>query len=195
MPEQIERADQLAPAGEGDPAAETRTGHATAAASIWRPTEESIVLNAQAACDEARRHIAAQARDSEALDTKAAALLTVTAGVFSLSVTRVQIGEVDQLFAGATTLTYLAILVTCLIQATRPRDSFSYGAWPSFLSDLVADYPNWTVMQRLAESLAKAREGNVKFLYLKQRWYERALVTLPFVAIGIGFMAISGAVR
>lgn len=189
---EAEREDR---SGETTDSVETQASHANAGSSIWRPTEESIVLNAQAACEEARRHISAQATDSEALDTKAAALLTVLAGAFTLGVTHVSVQGERQVVAGTAALVYVAILVGCLIQATRPRETFSYGAWPSYLAELVPTYPHWTVMQRLAEALGQAREGNVMFLFVKQRWYERALVTIPFVAFGVALMATTGALK
>jgi hypothetical protein len=161
----------------------------------WRPTEESILLNAQAACGEARRHIDAQAKDAEVLDTKAAALITIGAGALGLTVTHLQLLSAGHLVSIGLALAYLAIGLACCFQAIRPREGFSYGAYPSFLAGLISGYPHWSVVTRLAESLAEAREKNVRYLAVKQRWYERALMTVPFVALGVAFMAYTGALR
>jgi hypothetical protein len=48
-------------------------------------------------------------------------------------------------------------------------------------------------MQQLAVSLGEAREKNVAFLSAKQGWYEKALVTVPFLGLGVALMAYSGA--
>lgn len=162
-------------------------------APTWRPSTESIVANAQATIDEARRHIAAQAKDAETLDTKASALITITSGVVAFALGRAYITTSSQAVAAITTTLYLVLGVTACFQAIRPRRKFSYGASPAFLADLVAKYPHWSVMQQLAASLGRAREENVGYLDTKQGWYERALLTGPFLGAALAAMAYTGA--
>jgi hypothetical protein len=129
------------------------------------------------------------------LDTKAAALVTIASGAFALLVSHTAIWRADQLVGGATTLAYFILAVACCVEAIRPRSDFSYGAYPSFLAALVPDYPHWSVMEQLATTLGEAREKNVAFLGIKQGWYERAIITAPFVALGVAAMAYTGALR
>jgi hypothetical protein len=154
---------------------------------------EDIVSNAQAAIDEARRHIAAQSQDSNALDTKAAGLITIASGLFALAVTRIHLGNLAEFVATGCSLAYFGLGLLCCFQAIRPRSDFSNGADPSFVADLAGDYPHWSVMQQLAIALGEAREKNVEFLGNKQGWYEQALVTAPFVALGVTLMVYTGA--
>ena len=58
----------------------------------------------------------------------------------------------------------------------------------------MTDYPHWSVMHQLALSLGEARETNVEFLRVKQGWYEKAVVTAPFIALGVAFMAYTGSI-
>ncbi len=164
-------------------------------ATSWKATVEDIVSNAQAAIEEARRHIVAQSQDSNALDTKAAALITIASGLFALAATRIHLDTAAQFVAGGASLLFLGLGLYCCFQATRPRGDFSYGANPSFVAELVPNYPNWSVMHELAVALGEAREKNVKFLSRKQGWYEQSLVTAPFVALGVAMMLYTGALR
>jgi hypothetical protein len=164
-----------------------------ATAEPWRPTVEDIVSNAQAAIDEARRHVAAQSQDSNALDTKAAALITIASGLFALAVTRVHLGNLAEYVASGAALLYFVLGLTCCFQAIRPRSDFSNGADPSFLAELAPNYPHWSVMHQLAIALGEAREKNLRFLGKKQGWYEQALVTAPFLALGVTLMVYTGA--
>jgi hypothetical protein len=161
----------------------------------WKPTVESIVANAQATIDEGRRHIAAQAGDADAMDTKTAALITIASGAFALLVTHTNLADLNlyQGVAAGVALAYFVLGVACCVQAIRPRKDFTYGAYPSFLAALVPDYPHWSVMQQLAVTIGEAREKNVAFLGIKQGWYERAIVTAPFIALGVTAMAFTGA--
>jgi hypothetical protein len=164
-------------------------------AAPWKPTVEDIVANAQAAIEEARRHIAAQSQDANALDTKAAALVTIASGAFAFLVSHTGMSRPDQYVAGGSTLVYFILGVGCCVEAIRPRKDFSYGAYPSFLAALVPDYPHWSVMTQLAVTLGEAREKNVAFLGIKQGWYERAVITAPFIASSIAAMAYTGALK
>lgn len=77
-------------------------------AAPWKATVEEIVANAQTTIDEARRHITAQSADSNALDSKAAALITIASGLFALVATRVHISAQAQYVAGGAALLYSA---------------------------------------------------------------------------------------
>lgn len=173
----------------------TSPGAQEGSGTPWKATVEDIVLNAQATIEEARRHIAAQSQDASALDTKAATLITIASGLFVLVATRVHIATPAQYIAGGASLIYLGIGLICCLQAVRPRDDFSYGAYPSFLAELIPNYPHWSVMQQLAVALGEAREENVAFLGQKQGWYEQALVTAPFLALGVALMIYTGALQ
>lgn len=164
-------------------------------ASAWKATAEDIVSNAQAVIDEARRHIMAQSQDSNALDTKAAALITIASGLFALAATRIHLDTAAQFVAVGASLLFLGLGLNCCFQAIRPRRDFSYGANPSFVAELVPNYPNWSVMHELAVALGEAREKNVKFLSRKQGWYEQSLLTTPFAALGVAIMLYTGALR
>jgi hypothetical protein len=135
----------------------------------WRPTVESIVANAQAACEESRRHIMAQSQDANAVDSKAAALIPIASGLFALLVTHVRIESPGNFVSSVLTLSYFGIGLACCFQAIRPRDGFSYGAYPAVLATYVGTHPNWSLLQGLATALGEADHNNRTFLGAKTR--------------------------
>jgi hypothetical protein len=145
-------------------------------------SDADVVANANAACEEIRRHIDHQSDDSSALDTKASALFTFATVVAGIVAARVHLDTPEGAAAGGITFVLALLSVWAAIQTVRPRENFSYGADPDALVGELERYPPSSILLSMAASLASARDLNVAFLDAKQRWYVWSL-RLAFVAV------------
>lgn len=159
------------------------------------PSLEEIRTNAVAACEEIRRQIGLQATDAAAVDTKTSALFTLGAGVLALAIAHLHLDTGNEAASATVAGVIGAGLLVSAAQALRARDGFSYGADPSHLVATIEGYAPYGVMVRMAQSLALAREKNVRFLSVKQGWYDRALASLVVLALALAAMVQTGAIR
>jgi hypothetical protein len=151
-----------------------------------------VIQSARLAIDEIRRQIEMQAQSASALDTKGAAVLTLTGTVAGLVASRVHLDSPLRVELGVALLgIVLAILLAC-IQAVRPRGGFSYGADASSLATLVDRYPHWQVVLAMVDSLRDARVVNVEHLAAKGSWYS---TSLRLVVVGVMVLAVLVAIE
>ena len=158
-----------------------------------RPTDEDVIASAKAAIDEARRHIDFQVKQADAIDTKTAAIMTLSGAAAGLSVGRLHLDTDAQRLAAVATLGVLLLLVTFAIQALRPRKGWSYGADPGDVAAAADRASHRTLIRLLAIAIAEARNQNKPVLDAKHRYYQRALVTVVVFLLALGWMLQSGA--
>jgi hypothetical protein len=154
-------------------------------------SDKDIVASATLAIEEIRRQLDQQSTAADSVDTKGAAVLTLTGTVAGLVATRVQLDSDVRVAAGAISLAIVLAILGCCIQAVRPRKGFSYGADAPALVDLLDKYSHLQVTLAVADSLKDARAMNVLHLHAKQSWYQNALY---FVVAGVGAVALMVAV-
>lgn len=159
------------------------------------PTVEDVAESAEAAIADISRQISLQAADSTSVDTKAAALFTLSATLLGIAASRIHLDSPERIFVGLVAFAYVLLLVLECIQVIRPRAGFSYGPDPTTLVGQLEHYASFGVKVRMAQSLAGSRERNVVFLASKQQWYERALVTIVFLTVTLAAMVQLEAIR
>jgi hypothetical protein len=157
--------------------------------------DDVVIANAETTIDEMRSHIDHQSKDAESVDTKAAAILTVTAAGAALVATRVGMLDTDlRKVSAVVTLVAVASLIGSLFQALRPRDVFSYGPNPVTMPRNAEELDRAAYLLWIVDSFAAARQGNVDFLEAKQSWYQRAMRCLVATVVGIAWMTQTGAI-
>ncbi len=154
-----------------------------------------VLKSASAAVEEIRRQIDHQVRAADTVDTKGAAVLTLTATVAGFAATRVQLDNDVRRVAGVITFVIVLAILGCCIQALKPRAGFSYGANATDLVALVDQYPHEQVMLALADSLRDARNVNVEHLEAKQGWYQNALRLIVAGIVAIAVMVAVEAIK
>jgi hypothetical protein len=160
------------------------------------PSDTDVVASATAAIAEIGRHVDHQSKDAESVDTKAAALLTVSVAGGTLAVSRTLAVDTDPRLLSAVVAGIVAIaLVVSLFQALRPRGPFSYGPDPRQLGALIDRETNKAVLLSMTDAFVKSRENNVVFLEAKQGWYQRALRCLVAIGVAVGWMTQTGAIK
>lgn len=114
----------------------------------YTPTVSEVERSAAAVIEEARRHIGLQNGDAASIDTKSSALLAASVAVLGSAASRVHIDSDQRAATGALALGVAVLLLLCCRQALRPRDGFSYGADPTTLASIAADYAPYGVLRR-----------------------------------------------
>jgi hypothetical protein len=158
------------------------------------PSDDDVVKSATAAIAEIRQQIGFQAKDADSLDTKAAAIFTVTGAGTGLVVSRLSdFDTAAQVTSGIAGFVVVVALLLSAAQVLRPRQGFSYGAEPSDLVAIIDRVVHKSVLQSLADALVVSRARNVEYLAVKQDWYQRALRGVVAAAIVVGWMIQTGA--
>ena len=158
------------------------------------PSDDDVIKSATAAITEIRQQIAYQAKDADQIDTKAAAIFTVTGAGAGLVVSRLsEFQTIAQVIAGVAAFAVVLALLGCAAQVLRPRHGFSYGAEPSELVAIIDREAHMSVLLALADALVVSRAKNVGYLAVKQDWYQRALRGVVAAAIAVGGMIQTGA--
>ena len=83
-------------------------------------SDKDIVASATLAIEEIRRQLDQQSTAADSVDTKGAAVLTLTDTVAGLVATRVQLNSDVRVAAGAISLALVLAILGCCIQAVRP---------------------------------------------------------------------------
>jgi hypothetical protein len=159
------------------------------------PADEEVVQSATAAITEIRGQIAYQAKDADSIDTKAAAIFTLTGVGAGLVLSN--LGSLDtnsQVLSAMLTAAVIVALLISAAQVLRPRNGFSYGADPGDLVAIVDREVHKSVLLSLADALVASRQRNVVYLAAKQDWYIRALRGIVAAALSIGWMIQTGAI-
>ncbi len=160
------------------------------------PPDDEVIANIDAAIVEMRVHIDHQSKDAESVDTKATAILTVTAAAAALLAARIGALDTDvRRLSAAVTVLVLVSLTVSLFQALRPRDEFSYGPNPGTMIGYADRQWRKPFLLWMADSFVAARERNVEFLEAKQGWYQRALRCLVATVLGVAWMVQTGVIE
>ncbi len=159
------------------------------------PPDDEVIANVEAMLAEMRQHVDHQSTDAESVDTKATAILTVTAAGATLVAARIGALDTDiRRLSAFVTVVVLVSLTVSLFQALRPREKFSYGPTPRTMMRYADRQWHKPFMLWMADSFVQARDRNVEFLDAKQGWYQRALRCLVATVIGVAWMVQTGAI-
>ena len=75
------------------------------------PTVEDVAESAEAAIADISRQISLQAADSTSVDTKAAALFTLSATLLGIAASRIHLDSPERIFVGLVAFAYVLLLV------------------------------------------------------------------------------------
>jgi hypothetical protein len=160
------------------------------------PADEDVMANAAAAIDELQRHIDHQSKDAESVDSKAAAILTLTAAAIPLAATRFGAMDTDaKRWAVLIATVAVGALVVSLFQALRPRSVFSYGPNPTTIGRYADRESRKAFALWMLDSYIAARDINVDFLRSKHGWYQRSLRALISSALAVIWMINVGLIE